>query len=551
MSDTCNTGGSLNLHKIPKTGKIWLPNPGFRSGLSFGFTSDSVTPSQGLHFLRVVMNDKVHAYKTQGGSAAIPAASWDVSRVTEPVNQSYQTMLRGCTGHGNYLDGLPVRNGAGAVIYKNAEWPNRQTNGTSDQPGTRYGNIHEDGWPDGQRFYASAHTYYDPTRGRWYNNDVYGQMFGWGTHGDPNSRCTFTGNYGSSDYHFNPYYKAYEIRMMLSCGTGRDGDYYCRGDQGAVGDEPPGNTANAAYWSMDLYSMQIFVGDTMAPTVVLAPGGMNTGAPYQVSPGKPIPNNDVTAAGVPVQTFEQLAFTADDGAGIRQIVFKLDGGAFPAQVQTRNFMCVYLYATPCPHSSGGKDPGTAYNGSPFKFDVSTLQPGNHKASITVMDGSGRYTTKTAYFQITAPPPLPCYQDVNLRLITTLAIPAACSGTTLSTNTNDDVPSNLTDNTSGVSTLVANPVVGSGIFEYGLDVNSRPGERPLSPGNCTLIEHVIKSSSGAPALSPRERNQIVSVTINLQAFSSRGSSLGEQRTRLTVDVPSRQSPRYRKALGCPS
>ncbi|MBC7643686.1 MAG: hypothetical protein H7123_01075 [Thermoleophilia bacterium] len=265
-----------------------------------------------------------------------------------------------------------------------------------------------------------------------------------------------------------------------------------------------------------------------------------------------IPANDVTAAGVPVRTDERLSFTATDGAGIRQLVFKIDGRV----TSTRNFTCMHVYATPCPHSSGGVEPpsallATPWNGSAFLFDVSTLLIGPHTASITAMDGSGQISTATQTFTVVAPPPLPCYQDINLRAIDTLAIPAGCSGTTVSTNTDDDVPSDKTDNTSGSSALVANPIVGTGIFEYSLDVNSRPAERPLSATNCTLIEHVIKSSNGSSALSPRERNQIVSVTINLQAFSSRGGSLGEQRTRLTVDVPSRQSPRYRKALGCPS
>ena len=545
LSDSCNNWasgavGSLDVHKISGTGKIWLPTPGRQSGLNGGWRSAPIDTAQGLAYARVLTSTTIHAYKTAGGAVAVPDAEISLSRDINPPRAAYPQTLFGCTGHGNYLDGLPVRNGAGGIVYKDGDFaPGLTTNGTSDQPGTRFGNIHEDGWPDGQRFYASAHRYLDPANGVWYDNDVFSQMTGSGTHADPNSRCTFTPNVGNHDYHLDPAYGAHAINALIGCATGRDGDFYCRGDAGAPGDEGPANAGNKDWQSVDVYSLQIFVADSKNPTVSLLPGGMNAG-------GGAIPNNDVTASGVPIQTMEPLGFIADDGAGIRQIVFKLDGRI----ISTRNFACSHLYATPCPHSSGGEEPPVPYDGSPFYFDVSTLQLGNHTATITVMDGSGRTTTDSAFFQVTSPVPRPCYQDINLRNISTLGIPDACSGTTKSTNVDDAVPSDTADGVNGSSAIAPAPGIGTGIFEYALDVNSKPAERPLSPDSCSLIEHVIKSSTGAPDLSPRERNQIVSVTINLQAFATRGTSLGEQRTNLTVDVPSRQSPRYRHALGCP-
>lgn len=88
-----------------------------------------------------------------------------------------------------------------------------------------------------------------------------------------------------------------------------------------------------------------------------------------------------------------------------------------------------------------------------------------------------------------------------------------------------------------------------LFTYTLEENSDPTRRPLDSSDCEVREQVIGKYGAKDPISNPQTNQVVAVTVHLNTFLKDGGSLGEQSSRTSADLPTRNNPRYRKALGC--
>lgn len=374
------------------------------------------------------------------------------------------------------------------------------------------------------------------------------------THMNPGAICRMSG--GPSGVTFRPELRPHQLYIAWSCGgLGNHGRY--QGCRGTTGDSPerPLAASHSAHSFTYVRSVKVFVRDLGNPTVTLAPGGMNAGGA-------------VIGSGNDNRTQEELRWTSSDPSGIRRVQVRLDGNI----VQDTTLPCDHTYRVPCPGGTGTSPdmrPPMPAGGIPslFRKDVDPLPRGLHGVQVSVQDGAGRWSTASGSFRIDTPlreevctdggaAPIDGTSSVVTRtgvygtdLVT--AQPEVCEGRSFT----DAVPGAPLDTAPVAGTLVGLPAPGAGIFSYTLAANQRPTSVPLNPGDCLVRDHVV-TGAASPALSPRERNQIVSITIDLRSFvkqksGSSGGQLGEHTLRSSFDLPTRATQRYRSALGCPS
>ncbi len=375
------------------------------------------------------------------------------------------------------------------------------------------------------------------------------------THANPNAICNLSG--GPSGVFFRPQFGPHSIMLYWEChqpnGSTHQG---CRGETG-ISPEPANARPNTGHDFMYLRSMRVFVSDTKPPTVNLDPGGMNAGGA-------------IIGSGNDNATLETLTWKPMDESGIRSVQVRLNG-VLKMDVA---LPCDHRYRVPCPYATGldiKYEPPRPASGLPdsWAYDIDPLPRGLYNVDVSVQDGAGIWATERVSFRNDTPLP---QDDCNAGGSTPLGSVAGtlvartgvygsdiveteaniCDGSSFA----DPVPGapGVTPNAPGA--LVAAPITGDGIFSYTLAANQRPASVPLNPADCIMRDLVISGAAGG-ALGRVERNQIVSVTIDLRSFVKtkgsvdRGGQLGEHVLKSTYDLPTRATQRFRAALGCPS
>ncbi|MCW2956251.1 MAG: hypothetical protein JWO69_1120 [Thermoleophilia bacterium] len=558
-SDTCDNwksgaDGGLQLRRLPGQGFMFTDtSPGNRGGgihLQFGLGVYGA-----LSIAHVDYDVDVAGFKSKGnmGDGDLPVVVMDqgfgVSRQVAPSDflpasampdLDTFTELRACSNHGRWNVTRRSISGTYPVAQGWSDGDLRYDQDQSESP--RSVN------PLGAIF---VHPYYGA--GPSARSTVWWPyMFtGVGGHGAPNSQCNVSG--GPSANYFRSQGGANYLRLVLACATPVNSYYGCRGETGTSA-EPASSRPHTPRSFVYMRSLRVFVNDPNDPTVGMQPGGMNA-------------NGATIGSGNDNRTEEVLRFSPVDQTGIRRIQVRLDGVL--KQDWDFNSNCDHRYRTPCPWASvGGNPPNPGAVPTEWRFDVDPLVRGMHAAEVSVQDGSGRWSSQTARFNIdTARREEVCNDGgaapiggVSSEVTRTgvygtdlvTAQPEVCRGRVYA----DATPLAPAESPLTRGALVALPAPGQAVFSYTLAANQRPASVPLNPGDCMVRDQVISGASGGP-LGDRERNQIVSVTIDLRSFvkesaaNGAGGALGEHVLKSTFDLPTRSTKRYRTALGCPS
>lgn len=210
----------------------------------------------------------------------------------------------------------------------------------------------------------------------------------------------------------------------------------------------------------------------------------------------------------------------------------------------------------------------------FAFDIDTLvgsstAPTTHWVRIRITDAAGNTTTGERSFEVRPTCVTRC-EEITVECEPVSGGGGGPTGTASENCENTTIlPDNpVTPDTPVVPNTVSTPSPSSTctysdaqgyadadgvpcLFTFNTLENEEPGRLPLDPAKCITRDHVIGGESSLTPLSDRQTNQIISVTIHLNTFLDDGGAIGQQAGRSSFDLPSRNTPRYRQALGCPS
>ncbi len=402
-------------------------------------------------------------------------------------------------------------------------------------------------------------------------HEYWGNMTGSGTNSAPKSTCriAYDGEAKSSAgewYWSDRNQRINGIVVQYVCGEKVVSKQECRGlGSGSGLQEDAGviNRFNSQGAGVQVNGALMFMLDKKAPTVKITGGSLDL--------------NGGALTKKPTSTPDNLEFDASDDAGLRNVsivITKPNGTKETVRdasnVTSDGLVCDYRYIVPCAGGTGGsvtdddgEIPGTdtPSNNPPwvsksrdamlsdYLINGQELPPGNYTIAVTATDASNQSASDTASFSVGN---VNREHDCHGNEITPGMTPALC-GTTSEVCTTASTcapPPTAEECCTGGGSTVPDPTPGKGIFSYDLAVNpTATGSAPPSTG-CKVIESVIKGNGDGGGLSDREKNQIISVTLDFSGFSTLGTSLGTQDLRTTFDLPSRRDSRYRNALGCP-
>lgn len=313
------------------------------------------------------------------------------------------------------------------------------------------------------------------------------------------------------------------MALHADCGSGDPSDWGCEYD---------GNQGN---WFAHMSSAILYIEDTRNPTVRF------TSVP--AGDADPDPDRD----GIPNHRQEVIAFDLSDESGIRGYQLQIDGRVIANRDLSAS--CNHRLMAPCPGATGGNSGAPPLSLPPVQFDIDQLDPSiAHNVTLIAWDGAGRWNASVAPL---APSPRPVVEypclDGEVRSIVNPLVQQGCSGPG-SPAGGDPAPTGA-DTPPPSGPAASTPTSAPAYFSYDLAFNPSPNQVPLDPGACRTLHAVVNGSGAGGALSNREMNQIVSVTIDLEGFSV-GRELGQHTLKSTFSLPSRDTPPYREALGCP-
>lgn len=454
----------------------------------------SVPTGEGLAITELQMDDHIRGYKT------LPADS--VKRVDSFWGTDERHAIRGCTNTGAWGDSAPM-----GGSWKDGDVASTGAGGASDTDFLM-------GSTDPQ-FYRQGP-----------GGEYGGMMTGSGTNANPNARCRITG--GTAAYKFG---SVHQVEMVSFCNSRAADSTVCRGTKTSLpdtrreqGDARSNAMSHGAFIRAN--SVRIFVSDSKDPSLDLS-GQMDASGGY-VGDGE--------------HAKETLTYTAKDNVGIKDLRFYVDG-----KLQRHSSflsLCDYRMRVPCPKATVSGGPGGSI-GTTFLFDADSLLPEVlHTITVEATDGSGRVTTKKATFKVQTPQrwEFPCERDMLIG-----GTGKVCD----TSNPTEDNSEDESEDPDPVADEVQPPEVEEAIFTYDVAFNPTPTARSPDPANCKVIEHVASGNGAGGALLERELNQVIAITIDLRGFARSGAALGQQDLRATFDMPSRNTPRYRAALGCPA
>lgn len=513
------------------------------AGWSFNFN-----PNYGLEVERLYVDDDIRAYRTsQASNPSAPPwlSTWGVSRSRlggESHGERSGDQIRVCRGSGQWADGR----------HGNSWWKDISSGAESSG-----GGYHDVNYSTSVYGSYGAPNYRGPDSDGLYG-DYSGMMSGTdGTHADPDARChiAFDGTAAGSgrEWYWAPAKDGiHSVNIEVSCATSApNADYRCR-SRNTTGSwiEGPMARANALNHGVSLTArgVRLFINDYDNPTLKITGGTLN--------------RNGANATDG-TSKLEDLTFDLKDNSGIRRMEIRVTkpGGAV---VRIRNVenrtadgeLCDYRFPIPCAGATATNQSRPAWASGveqamldPVKLNADDLPNGTYTVTIQAWDAANRTSSASARFSVNSQLVTNCRGD-EIRTTATRencgsANPVCTGAGCLPTDrpSNDPIPT---------GPWASPPKTGTGIFSYSLAYN--PSANGLSPsgGGCTVIESVIGGSSpdSGGALNDREKNQIISVTLDFSGFSSLGQSLGTQDLRSTFDLPARRDSRYRSALGCP-
>jgi hypothetical protein len=519
-------------------------------GVGFGFHFD---PIEGLAVERFKIDDNIRNYRTADGPNGTAAweAAWGVGRehlkpkaTSIKDTEAVGDQIRVCRGHGTWADARRDNKWFKSVASK---W-------TASGGGYADENFSTTVFGSGNvPFYRAAAD--DGTYGD------YSGMMGYSASTDavPLSTCHISGDgsaAGSGRWYWSPPGDGlYNLSFNVDCNNAAPSPKACRArDTTTAWREPAGTRAIALNWGPEITAsgVHIYVQDDKAPAVKITNSGL-----YTLNSGNALANDGTVKP-------EKLTFTASDNGGLRRVritLTKPTGGKVVlrdlANKTDEGLNCDYRYALPCPGATAGSNrppylPGLkSQMNAPVVLNADDLPVGKYSIEVKAWGAVNDTSTATAKFRVDRNLLTDCDGSVvqtkttlqNCGSDTNICGAAASCTTPLCTTCGPYTPPG--------GPMAPLPKTGKGVFSYGLAFNNTAsGTGPAAASGCKVIENVISGNGTGGGLSDREKNQIVSVTLDFSGFSMLGSSLGTQDLRATFDLPGRLDARYRSALGCP-
>lgn len=553
--DTCTTSsGSLGVRRRPEQRAAlprydWNGDGLAQGGISTGWRL-AFDPDNRLEIERMYIEDEVRSYKTaSGGPVATPGweAGWGVARsnlATDRFGERSGDQIRMCRGHGSWADGR----------RPNTWWKDITSSAISSGGGFADENFSTTVYGDN-----SAAPFYKAPRSDGLYGDYFGTMGGsGGTDADPDSTCRMAydgdSSASSGEWYWSPASDGiYSLGFSIHCASAAPSDRRCRSRNttGAWRETPAARTNAINHGTfVRTEGVRLYVKDYTDPRITFTtPAG--TGL-----------NRSGGRADNGTSGYESLDFDTEDNSGVRRVqvrVVKPDG----SQVTVRDAynttvdgdVCDYRHPVPCAGATGGGNrpswaPGVnASMNGPFLLNADDLPTGTYRINVQAWDGANNTSTLQASFRVDDNILHDCTGS-EVRTASSLvncgSTGAVCDTTTTCVDPTSVRPSRPTAG----GPYATPPTTGQGVFSYGLAFNAN-ADGIAPPGNgCRVIESVISGSGSGGGLSDREKNQIISVTLDFSGFSTLGSSVGTQDLRATFDLPARRDTRYRSALGCP-
>jgi hypothetical protein len=508
----------------------------------FGFTGGN-----SLEVERMFFDDDIRSFKTTQTANKVPGweLGWGIARRTLSGDATGD-QIRVCRGHGNWADGR----------WANTWWKN-VTSVDNVSSGGGYSDLNFSTTTGGRiasaPFYAAPNADGDPL-------EYLDKMNGSGDEENPDSLChiKYDGDTKASAgewYWSKAQQGIYSITMFMICKSqSPDRDKRCRGLATGSGLQEASKARTNALGGQFIraYGVRMWVTDDKDPLVQFKTSTLIS----KKSGSKLVPVTD----GTPKE--EYLDFDAADAAGLRRLRIQIrrPNGSVVTMRDVENKtaegeVCDYRYAVPCAGGTGGTN-RPAWVPSvqkamldPLYLNADDLPPGTYTWTIQAWDGSNRTSTASTSFLVDTNLVAQCTGDI----VRTSATQDTCgsTGKVCESVATCNPSTNPATETTPTGPFAPAPNTGDGIFSYTLASNGTAnGMSPSSGGGCKVIESVISGSGSGGGLSDREKNQIISVTLDFSGMSELGSSLGTQDLRMTFDLPSRRDSRYRSALGCP-